>query len=139
MEGLMPKIEKVMHVPVILHPSDTTPVERIEVIPDFLTFKIGALEVPDLIDQYAGAKLYEPVLKKWLGAANDVLKLKCPIPEGEEQHSYDGRRFQINHAKRSRQTLSVEKCIAKFGEEALKDCYQDTPYTEIRYKPLPIL
>lgn len=133
----MPKIEKVIHVPVVLAPSETTPVERIEVVPDFYNFKIGLLEVPDLIDAYAAVKAYEPVLKKWLEATNGVLKLKCPIPEGEESHVYDGKRFQIMHSNRHRRSLSVEKCIAKFGEAALEDCYQDSPYTEIRFKPLP--
>lgn len=116
---------KVVHVPVIMTPSiASTPREKIDVVPDFIDFKIALLDEAELVDSLGLVKKARKDLDKWEKLAVDVLKGRMKVSGTAESQ---GLKYKAVLSQGPRRTLSNEKLLAKFGEAQLDDCYVETP------------
>lgn len=83
--------------------------------------------VPFLVDDLADVRGQIKEMQKYEG----ILKARLQAERGDKT-SLDGATHRVTFSARSRSGLSADKVIAKFGEDAVKDCYSTTDYVEMR-------
>lgn len=119
---------KVIHVPVVIGPLlQRWPREKIDVVPEFVDFRIAQLSDTQLVDQLGEVKKAGKDLEKWEKLAVDVLKGRMGgVTKKDEVKQAAGTKYLATLTGVGRRDLSKEKLIAKFGEESLEDCYKDS-------------
>lgn len=118
---------KTIHVPIIIPLMDQSFArEKIDVVSDFIDYKISSLSDPALIDQLGLVKKFGKDLEKWEKLAVAVLKTRMPdLAAGDPAVTMEGAKYIAIRTKPNRHSISLEKLKAKFGEDALEDCYNN--------------
>lgn len=128
---------KVLVVPICISPAMALiPRERIDVQPQFIDFKIAQLSNTELIDALGLVKRAGKDLEKWEKLAVDVAKVRLDKPTIETPVEVPGLKYKAIITCTKPKRISLEKLIAKFGEEALADCYTEADQYTLNIKPL---
>jgi hypothetical protein len=121
---------KVVRVPVIQTPRlMLTPIEKIDLQPEFIGYKIADMPDKVLIDNIGCVKEFSKELEKWEKLAVNVMKSRLGEVKNGESMFADGDKFQAELKGVGQRRLSTEKVVAKFGADALEDCYSDPDET----------
>lgn len=83
-----------------------------------------------LVDELESCRALQSHYKTLEGVLKQALKARMETGATEVK----GEKYTAVFTQRSKRSLSSELVIAKFGEEALADCYVDSEYEEIRTK-----
>lgn len=127
---------KTIHVAVVIPQHLASwPREKIDVVPILIDYKMGGLKDEAVIDAVGDVKATRKELDKWEKTAVEAVKLRMGTNETGEPIVRFGDRYQATLTSRPRHAISLEKLIAKFGEEALADCYTDTPVNTLNVDP----
>lgn len=123
-------------VPICLSPADAQlPRERIDVVPQFIDFKLAALTDAQLVDSLGLVKRAKKDLEKWEKLAIDVVKAKANLPEVGGETIMHGDKCKAVITCTEPRRLSMEKLIEKYGEADLDDCYVSPAQYTLTIKP----
>lgn len=115
---------RTVHVPVIMTPILVAAgQEKIDVVADFIDYNMAKMSDSELADNIGHVKEYRKEVDKWEKMAVNVIKARLAAAGIKDVY---GVAFSVNLRNNPRVSLDKDKLIAKFGEEALADCYSET-------------